>query len=71
MTATYDGHLVIDGRTKRILPCCEVMAEASYTPIMYVGLVSKSPALLLRLAEKKAKRVTACPFCGAAVEVRQ
>lgn len=37
MTATYDGHLVIDGKTKRILPCCEVMAEASYTPICTSG----------------------------------
>ena len=71
MTATYDGHLVISPRTKRILPCCETMAEVSWSGILYVGTVSKSPALLLKIADKRSKVVTFCPFCQAQVEVGQ
>ena len=71
MTATYDGHLVISPRTKRILPCCETMAEVSWSGILYVGTVSKSPALLLKIADKRSKVVGFCPFCNAPVEVGQ
>lgn len=71
MTATYDGHLVVDGKLKKVLPCCEIMAEAAFTPVLYVGSVNRAPALLLRLAEKRTKQVHVCPFCGAEVEVRQ
>ena len=71
MTATYDGHLVISPKTKRILPCCETMAEVSWSGILYVGTVSKSPALLLKIADKRSKVVTFCPFCQAQVEVGQ
>lgn len=71
MTATYDGHLVVDGKLKKVLPCCEIMAEAAFTPVLYVGSVNRAPALLLRLAEKRTKQVHMCPVCGAEVEVRQ
>ncbi len=71
MTATYDGRLVVDGKLKKVLPCCEIMAEAAFTPVLYVGSVNRTPALLLRLAEKRTKQVHVCPFCGAEVEVRQ
>ena len=71
MTATYDGHLVISPRTKKILPCCETMAEVSWSGILYVGSVAKAPALLLKVAEKRSKVVSFCPFCQAQVEVGQ
>lgn len=71
MTATYDGHLVVDARTKRVLPCCETMAEVSWSGILYVGSVNKAPALLLRIGDRKSKRVSSCPFCGASTEVAE
>lgn len=69
MTATYDGHLVISGKAKRIAPCCETMAEVSWSGILYVGTYAKAPALMLRLGDKKAKVVSYCPFCQAPTEV--
>ena len=71
MTATYDGHLVISPRTKKIQPCCETMAEVSCSGILYIGTASKAPALMLRIGHKRSKVVTFCPFCQAQVEVGQ
>lgn len=71
MTATYDGHLVVSARSKKIQPCCETMAEVSWSGILYVGSVAKAPALLLRIADKRSKVVSFCPFCQAQVEMIQ
>lgn len=71
MTATYDGHLVVNSRSKKVQPCCETMAEVSWSGILYVGSVAKTPALLLRIADKRSKVVSFCPFCQAQVEVGQ
>ncbi len=71
MTATYDGHLVISPKTKKVLPCCETMAEVSWSGILYIGTASKAPALMLRIGDKRSKVVTFCPFCQAQVEVGQ
>ena len=71
MTATYDGHLIVSARSKKVQPCCETMAEVSWSGILYVGSVAKTPALLLRIADKRSKVVSFCPFCRAQVEVVQ
>lgn len=69
MTATYDGHLIISGKTKRILPCCETMDEVSWSGILSVGMRSKSPVLTIRIGDRRTKIVSYCPFCSAPVEV--
>lgn len=71
MTATYDGRLMVSPKSKKVLPCCETMAEVSWSGILYVGTYAKTPALMLRIGEKRAKVVSCCPFCGAKTEVGQ
>lgn len=69
MTATYDGHLVLRGKT--IEPCCATMHSAVFSDVVYAGTKDKRSVIVLRLGDKKGAVVQCCPFCGASAEVSE
>lgn len=70
MTATYDGILEVDVKTKTISACCRAMDEAAMRGQFYI---SQKGSLMLRRSDKAnaGQTCVCCPFCGAKVGGRQ
>ena len=66
MTATYDGRLSTDAKSKSVSACCRAMDETAMRGQFYV---SQKGALMLRRPDKSnmGQSCIACPFCGAKV----
>lgn len=66
MTATYDGKLSVNVKSKSVGACCRAMDEAAMRGQFYVG---QKGQLMLRRSDRPTGGQTCvcCPFCGARV----
>lgn len=70
MTATYDGKLAVNPKTKTIGACCRTLDEAVMRRQVYIS--QKGVLMLRNLDEAKGKLnsgspMVCCPYCGARV----
>lgn len=70
LTATYDGRLAVNPKTKTIGACCRTLDEAVMRRQVYIS--QKGVLMLRNLDEAKGKLnsgspMVCCPYCGARV----